>query len=337
MKTIVRTLFGSHLYGTSTPASDTDYKSVHLPDPNDILLTTARDVISTKTKVGTTTKNTADDIDDESFALHRFFNQLEKGESMALEVLFAPAGGLLVSTREWEHIQKNRERFLTKNATGMIGYCIRQCSKYGVKGGRVATSRAALELLRNMMETWGAAQKVGFIGDDIRDFVEDNPHTAIIKIPQVNGSTIDHWEVCDRKLPFTTSLKEAHGIVEKLFLNFGERARQAEANEGIDWKAVSHAIRVGYQGLELFNSGHITFPRPEASYLLDIKRGRLAYSEVEKELEWLLDGIELAAERSHLPAQVDRALMNDIVIGAYRRNLLGVPLNDNQFEAYEAA
>lgn len=38
MKTVVKIKFGSHLYGTNTPASDLDYKSVHIPDVDDILL-----------------------------------------------------------------------------------------------------------------------------------------------------------------------------------------------------------------------------------------------------------------------------------------------------------
>lgn len=41
MKRIVRIKFGSHLYGTDTPASDLDYKSVHIPDARDIILGTA--------------------------------------------------------------------------------------------------------------------------------------------------------------------------------------------------------------------------------------------------------------------------------------------------------
>ena len=37
-KIIVRIEFGSHLYGTSTSASDHDYKSVYIPSASDILL-----------------------------------------------------------------------------------------------------------------------------------------------------------------------------------------------------------------------------------------------------------------------------------------------------------
>ena len=35
---IVKMLFGSHLYGTQTPSSDTDYKGVAMPSVRDIAL-----------------------------------------------------------------------------------------------------------------------------------------------------------------------------------------------------------------------------------------------------------------------------------------------------------
>jgi len=38
MKQLVKTVFGSHLYGTSTPESDTDFKAVHMYSLEEILL-----------------------------------------------------------------------------------------------------------------------------------------------------------------------------------------------------------------------------------------------------------------------------------------------------------
>ena len=35
---LLRTVYGSHLYGTSTPSSDFDYKVVYLPPLEDVLL-----------------------------------------------------------------------------------------------------------------------------------------------------------------------------------------------------------------------------------------------------------------------------------------------------------
>lgn len=325
MKTIVRTLFGSRLYGTATPDSDTDYKSVHLPAGPAILLHKTIPVISIKTKSDNSQKNSAQDIDDESFTLHRFFDNLERGDIVALDMLFAPESNLLVKSAAWEAIQAVRPRLLTKDVKGAIGYVRKQCSKYGVKGSRVATTRAALESLNVWIGTYGSSQKLSFFEDSVRDFVQGREHTSIEDVPQANGTKLPHWEVCERKLPFTISLKECQHILTKLFENYGERSRKAEANEGVDWKAVSHAVRCGYQSIELLNYGHITFPRPEADYLVRIKTGKLPYKDVAEELEWLMDGVESAARSSHLPDAVDRELMNSIVLDLYEDQVLESP------------
>jgi hypothetical protein len=42
----------------------------------------------------------------------------------------------------------------------------------------------------------------------------------------------------------------------------------AETQEGVDWKALSHAVRVGTQALELLKTGHVTFPLPNAAHVV---------------------------------------------------------------------
>jgi len=325
MKTIVRTLFGSHLYGTSTPDSDTDYKSVHLPRGRDVLLHKTKPVISIRTKIDNRAKNTAQDIDDESFTLHKYFDQLQEGDIVALDMLFATEKSLVLKTPEWEAIQAVRPRLLHRSPKGAIGYMKRQVAKYGVKGSRVATTRAALGQLNAWIGTYGSQAKLSFFEDDVRTFAAAHEHSSVIGIQQVDGSQLPHWEVCDRKLPLTVSLKECQNVLTRLFENYGDRALRAEKNQGVDWKAVSHAVRAGYQTIELLNYGNITFPRPEADYILKVKRGLLDYTDVQHELEWLLDGVEQASATSPLPESVDRDLMNSIVLDLYENQVLDSP------------
>lgn len=47
---VVRVEFGSHLYGTNTPASDHDYKSVFIPSAEDILLQRVKGSLGHKVK-----------------------------------------------------------------------------------------------------------------------------------------------------------------------------------------------------------------------------------------------------------------------------------------------
>jgi hypothetical protein len=102
---------------------------------------------------------------------------------------------------------------------------------------------------------------------------------------------------------------------------YGKRALEAERNEGIDWKALSHAVRVGREALELFETGQIVFPLVCAPRLRQIKCGEISYREVATEIEALLEEIELVAGRSTLPAEPDVVAMEELVARAYRRQV----------------
>ena len=124
---------------------------------------------------------------------------------------------------------------------------------------------------------------------------------------------LNHWEVCDRKMPFTISLKECQNILQKVFDNYGQRALLAETNQGVDWKAMSHAIRVGEQAIELVTTKTITFPRLNADRLLAIKQGKFHYKMIAEELENLLEKVEIASKNSDLLEKPDIDFMENLV------------------------
>ena len=55
--------FGSHMYGTDTPDSDTDYKGVYIPHIKDVILGDAPKSSINISTGDTDGKNTSDDID----------------------------------------------------------------------------------------------------------------------------------------------------------------------------------------------------------------------------------------------------------------------------------
>ena len=61
-KLVFLTVFGSHLYGTNTLTSDTDYKGIFIPHKQDLLKNIASHHISYSTGKSDS-KNTKDDID----------------------------------------------------------------------------------------------------------------------------------------------------------------------------------------------------------------------------------------------------------------------------------
>lgn len=323
MTPLVEIKFGSHLYGTATKDSDLDVKAVHLPGATELLLQRAPKVVSSQTKADRHAKNTADDVDYESFSLQRFLGFVAEGQTVALDMLFAPDFSFMSEPHAiWREIQANKDRLLTRRYAAFVGYCRTQANRYGIRGSRVAASRAALTLLAEAEVVLGTAAKLREIAPAIEEMTAKTEHMALVDQTMQSGVDVRHWEVCGRKMPYTASIKSAHEIVERIVKEYGHRALQAERNEGVDWKAVSHAVRIGRQAIEVLETGNVAFPRADAAHLLAIKTGQLPYAVVSEEIEQLLAQIEVAAGASSLPESPDFAWIDDLVSRSHRDVIL---------------
>ena len=148
MKLILKTQFGSNVYGTNLPTSDLDYKAIYIPEPRDIILGRVKETIQQNTKKDKTAKNSKDDIDLEIFSLKKYLQLLTEGQTVALDILFTPKEFWVESTPIWEEIRENKHKFLNNKINSFIGYTRTQAAKYGIKGTRVAAMRAILEYLK---------------------------------------------------------------------------------------------------------------------------------------------------------------------------------------------
>lgn len=319
MNKIVQMKFGSHLYGTNTPESDLDLKSVHLPSSDDILLGRGKPVISTSTG-DPLLKNTSADVDDESFTLQKFLTMCAAGQTVTIDMLFAPAQFWIRNDRTWLDIVHNRDRLITRQSKSFVGYVYAQASKYGIRGSRVAAARASLALLEEFV---GRALKLEALAEEVAELCATHPHMQLINIPSQTGADLMHWEVCGKKMPFTASIKSAHDIMARVVAEYGHRALAAEKNEGVDWKAISHAVRIAEQAIELLDTGMVTFPRPNAKELVKIKTGQLVYQVLADRLDELLLELEASAARSTLPEEADRDWIDYMVRRAHRAVVCG--------------
>jgi hypothetical protein len=315
VRPIVRVQHGSHLYGTSTPASDLDFKGVHIPSGRAIILQRAENVVDRKVKLSDTIKNGAEDTDDQSYSLQKFFGMIAVGDTVATEILFAPKP--VFADHDWPEIQSIGRSLLNRQCRGFVGYCRRQAAKYGIKGSRMAACEDIVALLTAAIEKHGTIAKVEVIAGELADFCATHEFSSVEIITSQAGTDVPHLDVVDRKVPYTANLKVALEIYAKVYENYGARARAAKLNEGIDWKAVSHAVRVARQAIELLTTGNITFPRPDAPQLLQIKQGLLPYSAVAEELEGLVEQVEIVAADSALPEKSDHRLIDDTVLRYY--------------------
>lgn len=322
MKTIVKAYFGSHLYGTSTPESDVDFKEIYVPHARDILTGNVKEHMSKNTN-NTSSKNTKDDVDHELYSLKYFFKLAADGETVALDMLHTPQSLVVKSDLPdvWKYIQDNRSRFYTTNMKSYLGYVRKQASKYGVKGSRLAVLRQALK----RSNEWGQYFDNGAVIrlSHMKNVLPVGEFASWVETENEKTGKQTFYNLLDRKFQDTLTNKEFNAILVKLEENYGERARKAEANEGIDWKALSHACRGGLQLLEIYKTGDLVYPLQDAPFILDVKLGKHTFKTVQEFLEDIVDQVEQASEKAAkngMQQKVDMSFWDDFLEQVYLEN-----------------
>lgn len=319
-KKVVEILFGSHLYGLNTPASDRDYKGVVLPTAGQILMQEAK--FSLKSSTGDpNAKNTSEDEDVEFVSLQRFIDFACQGETFAIDMLHAPENKIIHSSNLWNIIVENRDKFYTKNMKAYIGYVRKQAAKYGVKGSSLAILEEAIALVKES-SSLEFKFMLGFVPKIVEDIIEYLPIGEYSQIvtqthPSVREQTF--YEICGRKFQTTLKIPMFLDALQNIYNSYGERAQAAKDNLGIDWKAISHALRAGYQARAIYKEGGFEYPLKETDFLLKVKQGQLDYlTEVQPELESLVDEVMMLADQSHYPEKVNRKFWNDFIEEVHR-------------------
>jgi hypothetical protein len=90
---------------------------------------------------------------------------------------------------------------------------------------------------------------------------------------------------------------------------------------GYDTKYAMHAARLGYQGLELLETGRLTLPlpEPERSRVMAIRTGERSFAEAVAEIEEVERRLAAALEQTSLPPEPDREALDAFLVSAYRR------------------
>jgi hypothetical protein len=242
---------------------------------------------------------------------------LTQGDIIGCELIFTPPQNVIYKHPWYDEILERKQIFLSSKVSGYVGYCRQQANKYGIRGSRIAACRAVLELLRSKPHL----SKTGEWWTELTMLAGETEHCAMVKQQNSLGLEEELFECCGKKVMQTITVKEATNIYQRYFDDYGHRALLAEKNQGIDWKAISHALRVGRQAIELLKTHHITFPRPDAAELLSVKRGERPYAEVSGQLDSLLEEVLLASKTSTLPPEADFEAIDQLIIELHRRQI----------------
>lgn len=322
MNILSKVVFGSRLYGLETPESDWDFKGVFLPSVKDCLLWKTSSTWSEKTG-DDQSKNTSEDIETQLFALQHFIKLACKGEMVVLDLVHADGDKIIKTSPAWDLIRENRSKFYSKNFAGYMGYIKSQSLRYSERGNRLQSCEEVVRFLKSQPEDIRLSE--------IWDQLPDIEHTRKYIEPDNRQADQRMYEVVGRKMGATLRCGYALEIVDTFLAKYGERAKAAKENKGVDWKAICHAFRICYQLIELCQTGDLRFPLKERDFLLKIKTGQLDFEGdgLPQKLEELIDQAEELLGKSNFPNKVDVGFWDGLVLEIYRKSENGYETGPN--------
>jgi hypothetical protein len=311
-------LFGSKLYGTSTPASDRDIKHLVLPNLGELLFGKQPKNIVKKTNSAKNTRNTADDVDEEFIPIQIFARDFMMGQTYALELAFSidsnhaeqTYGTGYAASMVHELLYELREKFLTSNIKAMMGYVVNQATLYSFKGERLNAVKAFLELMEDFMSlvqdktVLEMYQQSSRFNTEAINIAQEFPkYFKITEYDIGDGRMAPCFMLLDKCLPFSSTMNHTLGVVKKQVSKYGARAEQASESTA-DWKATMHALRIVDEGLMLLQNHKLVFPlsQDQVQKLLSIKRGEVSIDLVKDELDAKLEQLKTLEKSTTLPS-----------------------------------
>lgn len=286
--------YGSRLYGTATPTSDTDKKAIYLPELDALLLGKKSEIYKARfdaegNTLGVNDNMPANGVETEFIPLQTFVRDYLNGQTYALETahayrLFGESGYMKDLANELI------AGFTTSNVKAMTGFAAKQTFDYVKRGERLNAAKKLLEILSEVPGNYTLDEVMGRVAEK----------TGLNIVPVEKPAGMRGLELNGRVYLETTKISHLVPVIQKLIDSYGERSITASLSS-TEWKSMSHAIRVYQQAIELLQTGRITFPRPNAVQLLEIKEGKIPGEEVKQLLSRLEAAVESALITTHLP------------------------------------
>ena len=336
-KIICNFISGSQLYGNSTPESDIDERGVFISNKEYYY-----GFLKNIKQIQFHNKESKEDI--EFHEIRQFLYLAMNNNPNIIEFLFIPNNMMISHTKEWDKIIENRKYFIsTKCKFTFSGYAYSQL--YRIKSHRSwllnppnkKPERKDFGLLENKStipkEQIGAFNVLlSMYLEEIRDFhslknqLLEMEETRNFKTMSQNLKKID-LNAIKTIMPISDNFLEALSK-EKAYMqakiewesyqnwkrNRNLKRKDLEGKYGYDTKHGSHLLRLMSEGEELLLKGNITFPRPDADYLLAIKNGYLTYDQLIEKVGDFDEKFEKLYKDSKLPKEPDRNRVDKLCI-----------------------
>jgi hypothetical protein len=273
-------VFGSHLYGTDIPGtSDVDVRGIFLPSLRSLALNDAPHSLHSSTG-DKESRNSAEDTDIDLWSLqHWLLDLLPAGDTGALDLFFAPSheACTLHRCRTLDDVFAHPELLINmESGKSYAAYSLGQARKYGIKGSRVGALRRVWHWLEENGGQYHPTERLLPFMEGMVARCDDDRFCRVEETRE--GMALN---LCGKLHMGKIRMEEFAHRVQADMQRYGVRAQEAERNQGIDFKALSHAVRALYQMEELLQKGRIIFPLRQREELRDIKHGKRPWQELE--------------------------------------------------------
>jgi hypothetical protein len=227
-----------------------------------------------------------DGNDHKIYGLKKFISMVLQGDPNLTEVLFTPEHHIFRITPIGRAVLENRNLFLSNRIyERIVGY------------GNSEFRKAMGERL--------VFDKRSKTDDDIIAWIRDNKKWNKDRMDQFVT-----WMDEDRPSTIVSSLQGITGKRQKEFDRFGFGVTSA-----------SHSLRLAEQLIELMRTGSITFPRPNAELLRDIKLGKYTKEQIVEMRNEVVAKVDKSRQESVLPDHPNDEATHDLYIQLVRKRL----------------
>lgn len=286
IKVIMKSIYGSHLYGTSTPTSDMDYKQIHM-NPLDLILI-GKDSGCFNENTNSTGRNSKDDVDFESKEVRTFIRQALEGQSYAMDMLFTPDHLILERSELWDEIVSMRSQLVNRNVKPIVSYVRAMTMKYSNKGVKYNELKSIIEIFEKLEPKMSLKELMESENPiDFSKYKYCQYYDKVLDSGDMKSSE-KYADITTVSFPSSRKIFEMLPVVREVLKSYGNRVKDASVYN-VDLKALMHAMRLCFQ-LDLYlTTGKLEFPHPRVQDLIDIRLGKYSREHVE---EWLTSEID---------------------------------------------
>ena len=295
-------VFGSHLYGLSTPKSDKDFKGVYLPTKKELVFNTYKDSIDVQTK----------EVDTTFYAVTKFAKILSKVDTVSLDMIHTPSEFTITTSALWEEIRSYRSDLYCKNARGVLGYIRTQAAKFCHKQDRYKEMKELLGLIE------GTDLTVKVVHTTLPEIIQRSGFKFIKYVPE-KGNISGNIDVCGSRYQINAAVSYMKDGLDQKLVRYGERTL-AGNKAGGDFKSMSHSYRVLLQLEEIIDTRGLKFPLTNRDEILKIKVGEYSQEDVMSRIDELYSKVTSKLEYSDLPEESDITRIEDCImnhLGSY--------------------